>query len=85
MNWTIDHDRHPTKGYGVIVVGNREVVRGEIEYLETIVRAVNTFDEAKVALHAAYEELNQKVVDRACRAETIAMVKQSLAKMEGRT
>ena len=46
-----------------------------------IVRAVNTLDEAKAALHAAYEELNQKETTPQDRAEVLQMVRQVLEKM----
>ena len=54
-----------------------------VEANKQVVRQRRTLDEAKAALHAAYEELSQKEVDRACRVETLAMVKQALTDMEG--
>ena len=46
-----------------------------------IVQAVNTHDRAKAALHAAYEELNQKETTPQDRAEVLQMVRQVLEKM----
>ena len=46
-----------------------------------IVHAVNTLDEAKAALHAAYEELSQQETSPQDRVEVLSMVRQVLEKM----